>query len=122
MKRPIGMLLVLMVGCGVETDSSNTTVKSGETEKESVDSGITTRFGIPNAGESQKIEASDTILEEAEVTRDEQGYIISVSLIDSQITDEGLVHIQSLTNLNTLNISLLKSPRKSRINCSISLS
>ena len=48
MKRLIGILLVLVVGCGKETQSPKTTVESGYTQEKSVDSDLTKQFVDPN--------------------------------------------------------------------------
>ena len=109
MKRVFGMLLVLVVGCGAETESPKTTVESGDTQEESVSgSDLTKMFVDPNLTttvESRTTESSDTVLDAATVTRDEQGDVIGVSLIDSQITDAGLIYLKDLTNLQTLHLS-----------------
>ena len=109
MKRVFGMLLVLVVGCGAETESPKTTVESGETQEESVSgSDLTKMFVDPNLTttvESRTTESSDTVLDAAKVTRDEQGDVIGVSLINSQITDAGLIYLKDLTNLQTLHLS-----------------
>ena len=68
MKPLIGMLLVLMMGCGSQKDA----VK---------------------------------VLEKAEVTRDEQGDVIGISLSISEITDDGLAHRKGLTKLEQLNLN-----------------
>ena len=96
MKRLMAILLVLVVGCGSQEESLDI-LNSSELRK---------KFGGPNLTtvvESLTTESSDTVLE-AEVTRDEQGNVIGVSQIDSQITDAGLVHLKRLTKLQGLNL------------------
>ena len=51
------------------------------------------------------------VLEEADVTRDEQGDIIGISLsfLGFEITDDGLAQLNDLTNLQYLNLSLCEN-------------
>ena len=102
MKRLIGMMLVLVAGCGSQEESQDMS------QEESLDilnsSELRKKFGGPNLTtvvESLTTESSDTVLE-AEVTRDEQGNVIGVSQIDSQITDAGLALLKDLTFLQDL--------------------
>ena len=90
----MAILLVLVVGCGSQEESLDI-LNSSELRK---------KFGGPNLTtvvESLTTESSDTVLE-AEVTRDEQGNVIGVSQIDSQITDAGLALLKDLTFLQDL--------------------
>ena len=134
MKRRIGILLVLVVGCGKETPSPKTTVESGYTQEKSVDSDLTKQFVYPNLTttvESQTTKLSIFEMDsfddvDPEIVRNKNGEVIAftgfsetdaelkqlrdmpelepLSLYSENITDAGLVHLKGITNLKSLGL------------------
>ena len=107
MKRMIGILLVMVVGCGTETQSPKTTVESQTTESSIFE-----------------MDSFDDV--EPELVRNENGEVIefgwysetepdleqlrdmpeleTLDLGGTQITDAGLVHLKALPNLQSLDL------------------
>ena len=112
MKRVFGMLLVLVVGCGAETESPKTTVESGETQEESVSgSDLTKMFVDPNLTttvEPQTTESSifemDSFDEvEPDLVRNENGEVIEFTGFSE--TDADLEQLRDMPELETLSLS-----------------
>ena len=134
MKRLFGILLVVVVGCGTETQSPKTTVESGYTQEQSVGSDLAKQFVDPNLTttvESQTTKSSIFEMDsfddvEPEIVRNKNGEVIeftgfsetdadlkqvrdmpkleTLSLYANNITDAGLAHLKGLTNLQSLDL------------------
>ena len=116
MKRMIGMMLVVVVGCGTETQSQKTTVESGYTQEESVGSDLTEQFVDPNLTtpvESQTTEPSmDSFLDmdpddsfddmEPDLVRNENGEVVEFTGYSE--TDADLEQLRDMPELETLDL------------------
>ena len=107
MKRMIGMMLVVVVGCGTETQSPKTTVESGYTQEKSVDSDLTKQFVDPNLTttvESQTTESSIFEMDsfddvDPEIVRNKNGAVIEFTGFSE--TDADLKQLRDMPELET---------------------
>ena len=110
MKRLIGMMLVLVVGCETETESPKTTVESGDTQEESVGSDLAKQFVDPNLTttvEPQTTESSIFEMDsfddvEPDLVRNENGEVIEFTGFSE--TDADLEQLRDMPELETLSL------------------
>ena len=115
MKRLFGILLVVVVGCGTETQSPKTTVESGYTQAQSVGSDLAKQFVDPNLTttvESQTTESSIFEMDssddmEPELVRNENGEVIAFTGYPQ--TDADLEQLRDMPELETLLLSGCKN-------------
>ena len=91
MRVLLGLLLIAIVGCG---DGSSPPGGGAVPTPEGSQA---------KAGNVAALKKLGSLIE-----RNEQGEVVEVNLVDTKITDAGLVHLKGLTNLQTLGLGFTK--------------